>query len=62
MRFLATIGWSIYALGSFFERLVGSAEAYIFNLLYDIADFVNKIAFFLATWACAKFSTLEGAK
>ena len=32
------------------------------NLIYNLADFVNKIAFCLAIWACAKADTAEKAK
>jgi len=60
MRFIVTIGWSIYPLGYFFGYLMGSVEACILNLIYNLADFVNKIAFCLAIWACAKSSTLGG--
>jgi len=59
MRFIVTIGWSIYPLGYFFGYLMGSVEACILNLIYNLADFVNKIAFCLAIWACAKSSTLQ---
>merc|ERR1712100_808904 len=43
MRFIVTIGWSIYPLGYFFGYLMGSVEARILNLIYNLADFVNKI-------------------
>merc|ERR1712151_1317937 len=59
MRFIVSIGWSIYPLGYFFGYLVGSVEDSILNLVYNLADFVNKIAFCLAIWASAKASTLE---
>merc|ERR1711953_789600 len=62
MRFIVTIGWSIYPLGYLFGYFMGSVEACVLNLIYNLADFVNKIAFCLAIWACAKSSTLEGAK
>jgi bacteriorhodopsin len=62
MRFIVTIGWSIYPLGYFFGYLLGSVEACILNLIYNLADFVNKIAFCLAIWACAKSSTLADQK
>jgi len=59
MRFIVTIGWSIYPLGYFFGYLMGSVEDSTLNLVYNLADFVNKIAFCLAIWASAKNSTLE---
>jgi bacteriorhodopsin len=59
MRFIVTVGWSIYPLGYFFGYLMGSVEDSALNLVYNLADFVNKIAFCLAIWASAKKSTLE---
>jgi bacteriorhodopsin len=59
MRFIVTVGWSIYPLGYFFGYLMGSVEDSTLNLVYNLADFVNKIAFCLAIWASAKASTLE---
>merc|ERR1712183_896739 len=53
MRFIVT-------LGCLFGYLMGSVEACVLNLIYNLADFVNKIAFCLAIWAAAKASTLEG--
>jgi len=59
MRFIVSIGWSIYPLGYFFGYLMGGVKDSILNLVYNLADFVNKIAFCLAIWASAKASTLE---
>jgi len=59
MRFIVTIGWSIYPLGYFFGYLLGAVNDDILNLVYNLADFVNKIAFCLAIWQSAKNSTLE---
>ena len=58
-RFIVTVGWSIYLLGYLFGYLMGSVEACVLNLIYTLADFVNKIAFCLAIWASAKTSTME---
>merc|ERR1712100_250599 len=60
MRFIVTIGWSIYPLGYFFGYLLGSVSNVDLNLLYNLADFVNKIAFCLYIWRAAKADTLKG--
>merc|ERR1711953_483716 len=59
MRFIVTIGWSIYPLGYFFGYLKGSVNDNTLNLVYNLADFVNKIAFCLAIWSSAKTDTEE---
>jgi len=59
MRFIVTVGWSIYPLGYFFGYLMGSVNDDSLNLVYNLADFVNKIAFCLAIWASAKKDTAE---
>jgi len=58
MRFIVTVGWSIYPLGYFFGYLMGAVNDDILNLVYNLADFVNKIAFCLAVWHSAKMSTM----
>jgi bacteriorhodopsin len=58
MRFIVTIGWSIYPLGYFFGYLQGAVASCDLNLVYNLADFVNKIAFCLAIWQAAKNETL----
>merc|ERR1712038_2230610 len=62
MRFIVTVGWSIYPLGYFFGYLCGAVNDDILNLVYNLADFVNKIAFCLAIWSSAKNSTLSGSE
>jgi len=54
MRMIVTIGWSIYPLGYLFGYLLGSVSETYLNVIYNVADFVNKIAFVLACWSCAK--------
>ena len=53
MRLIVTIGWAIYPLGYFMGYLAGGADAATLNMIYNIADVINKIAFCLAIWACA---------
>jgi len=60
MRFIVTVGWSIYPAGYFFGYMLGSVDADALNLVYNLADFVNKIAFVLAIWSSAKASTMDG--
>jgi len=62
MRFIVTVGWSIYPLGYFFGYLMGQVNDDVLNLVYNLADFVNKIAFCLAIWAAAKADTAEKAR
>jgi len=59
MRFIVTAGWSIYPLGYLFGYLLGSVNDDALNLVYNLADFVNKIAFCLAIWAAAKKDTQD---
>jgi len=54
MRMIVTIGWSIYPLGYLFGYLLGTVDDTTLNVVYNVADFVNKIAFVLACWSCAK--------
>jgi len=61
MRMIVTVGWSIYPLGYLFGYLLGAVDETFLNVIYNIADFVNKIAFVLACWSCAK-SDSEGKK
>merc|ERR1719282_1854384 len=61
MRMIVTAGWSIYPLGYLFGYLLGSVDETFLNVLYNIADFVNKIAFVLACWSSAKAES-EGKK
>jgi bacteriorhodopsin len=64
MRLIVTIGWAIYPIGYFFGYLTGSgpeASANALNLIYNLADVLNKIAFGLIIWSVA-VSESEAAK
>lgn len=55
MRLIATIGWAIYPLGYFMEHLGGGVETGSINLIYNLADFLNVIAFGLVVhWAATR--------
>merc|ERR1712050_441395 len=54
MRMIVTVGWAIYTAGYLFGYLLGAVNDTYLNVIYNIADFVNKIAFVLACWSCAK--------
>ena len=53
MRMIVTVGWAIYPLGYVFGYLTGGVDATSLNVIYNIADFLNKIAFGLVIWAAA---------
>ena len=57
MRIIVTIGWAIYPLGYIFGYLTGGVDANALNIIYNLADFVNKIAFGLVIWAAAMQNT-----
>ena len=52
LRLIVTVGWAIYPLG-YYLGYTGSADAGTLNLIYNLADFVNKIAFGVVIWAAA---------
>ena len=54
LRMIVTVGWAIYPLGYVFTNLTGGVDANSLNVIYNLADFVNKIAFCLIIWAAAK--------
>jgi bacteriorhodopsin len=53
MRMIVTVGWAIYPLGYIFGHLTGGVDANSLNVIYNLADFINKIAFGLVIWAAA---------
>ncbi|MGB0331959.1 MAG: bacteriorhodopsin, partial [Planctomycetota bacterium] len=60
MRNIVTIGWAIYPIGYFLGYLTGSEpseSADMLNIVYNIADVVNKIAFGVIIWTVAVAET-----
>ena len=57
MRVIVTIGWAIYPLGYLMGYLTGGVDVDALNIIYNLADFINKIAFGLVIWAAAMQNT-----
>jgi len=53
MRWIVTIGWAIYPLGYFFGYMAGGASMESLNIIYNLADVLNKIAFGVIIWNVA---------
>jgi len=53
LRIIVAVGWAIYPLGYIFGYLTDVIDANTLNVIYNLADFVNKIAFGLIIWSCA---------
>ena len=53
MRMIVAIGWAIYPIGYLFGYVIIAIDANTLNAIYNLADFVNKIAFGLIIWSCA---------
>ena len=60
LRLILTAGWAIYPIGYFLGYLGGGTDANTANIIYNVADLVNKTAFGLAIWAGAKMDS-EGS-
>tara|TARA_B100000586_G_scaffold48061_1_gene31660 strand:- start:761 stop:1531 length:771 start_codon:yes stop_codon:yes gene_type:complete len=57
MRMIVTIGWAVYPLGYVFGYLSGGIDTSTLNVIYNLADFINKLAFGLVIWATAMQNT-----
>ena len=53
LRMIVTVGWAIYPIGYIFGYLTGGVDPNSLNVIYNLADFINKIAFGLVIWAAA---------
>ena len=53
MLLIIVVGWAIYPLGYVFGYLMGTVDSATLNLIYNLADFVNKILFGLVIWKAA---------
>ena len=53
LRLIVLVGWAIYPLGYIFGYMMGSVDNGTLNIVYNLADFVNKILFGLIIWNVA---------
>lgn len=63
LRMIVSVGWAIYPVGYYLVYL-GPTFSYhsqsVINIVYNIADLVNKGAFGLCIWAAAKQDAKDG--
>lgn len=58
MKWTVTVGWSIYPIGYFFGYMMADGtDAATLNIVYNLADVLNKIAFGLFIWYAANQET-----
>ena len=53
LRLIVLVGWAIYPLGYIFGYMMGSVDSGSLNIIYNLADFINKILFGLIIWNVA---------
>ena len=59
LRIILTAGWFIYPAGYYFGHLSGSPDWNTTNVVYNLADLINKTGFGLAIWAGAKMDSQD---
>ena len=60
MRWIVTIGWAIYPIGYFMGYFTGAGPeeaSSMLNIIYNLADVINKIAFGVIIWNVAVTET-----
>jgi sensory rhodopsin len=62
MRWIVTIGWAIYPIGYFMGYLNGAVSDESLNVIYNIADVWNKIAFGVIIWNVAVTESEQSSK
>ena len=55
LKWIVTVGWAIYPLG-YLWGYAGGGDPAALNIIYNLADFINKIAFGVVIWAAATAS------
>ena len=54
IKWIVTVGWAIYPVGYALGYFAGGVNNEALNIVYNLADLINKTAFCLAIWAAAK--------
>ena len=54
VKWIVTVGWAIYPVGYALGYFAGGVNNEALNIIYNLADLINKTAFGLAIWAAAK--------
>ncbi|MBL4646645.1 MAG: bacteriorhodopsin, partial [Rhizobiales bacterium] len=53
LRLIVTVGWAIYPLGNFITSFGGYTDAGGLSVAYNLADFINRMAFSLTILSAA---------
>ena len=59
-KWVVTLGWSIYPLGYLFGYMIGGTDEASLNIIYNLADLLNKTIFGLVIYQTAKNLTPAG--
>ena len=59
LRLIVTVGWAIYPLGNFLTSFSGFEDTGALSVTYNLADFLNRMAFGVAVLAVAVVATAE---
>lgn len=60
LKWIVSIGWAIYPIGYFLGVGESGSDATL-NIIYNLADFVNKIAFGVVIWSAATSDSATSA-
>jgi sensory rhodopsin len=61
LRLIVTVGWAIYPLGNFITSFSGYVDDGSLSIAYNIADFLNRMAFGAAVLATAMIDSVAQA-
>ena len=59
LRWIVTIGWAIYPVGYIYGYSQALPDINALNIIYNFADFLNKIAFGMMIWYAASCDTIR---